>query len=342
MLLKKLKVVLYFKQSSTMYYFVRNDSGFNVVCEAPASGRKYPPVRVGAETVVLVDMRAAGPVHKIPSDFRTYTPSILKSNLQKCIRRRCETQAYATALQLLRQDPSELLRRLPIIMLEDTLLHPHYFPELIWLMVGVSKGYTLTAADVQIVLDSVAACLAASHRYNLSVEAPDYVDGCGSLTDVIQLCFLLRISYGGMLFDTEFMERLRQRWATGSLPVSGAELCKSVFVEPFIPTEHIIHEAIDFHCCPAILTDLSGITQDGMWWCLSAPNVRHGIGAGADAVSEKIAAMQRIHGPAMEPFLAAVRAYAERKIRSLKGTPYVAVPKQALIDGWFKPLAAAE
>lgn len=318
-----------------MYYFVRNDSGFNVVCEAPACGRRYPVVRVGAETVVLVDMRSGDPI-KLPTNFRTYTPSILKSNLQKCIRRRRETQAYATALQLLRQDTAELLRRLPIIMLEDTLLHPRYFPELVWLMVGVSKGYTLTGADVQIILDSVAACLAATHRYNLSVEAADYVDGCGSLTDVIQLCFLLRISYGGMLFDTEFMERLRQRWATGSLPISGAELCKGVVVEPFVPTEHIIHEAIDFHCCPAILTDLPGITQDGMWWCLSAPNVRGGIGAGAADISEKITAMQKIHGPAMEPHHAAVRAYAERKIRSLKGTPYTAVPKQALIDGWFK------
>lgn len=318
-----------------MYYFVRNDSSFIIVTSPPEDGRRYPPVRVGAETVILVDTRE-DKLYKIPSDFRTYTPSILKSNLQKCVRRRCETQAYATTLQLLRQDPSELLRRLPIIMLEDTLVHPRYFPELVWLMVAVSKGYTLTTADVQIVLDSVAACLAATHRYNLSVEAADYVDGRGSLTDTIQLCFLLRIVYGGMLFDTEFMERLRQRWAIGSLPICSSELHKGIVVEPFIPVEHIIPEAIDFHCCPAILTDLSGVTQDGMWWCLSAPNVRGGIGAGAADISEKTAAMQRIHGPAMEPYLAAVRAYTERKIRGLRGTPYVAVPKQALIDGWFK------
>ena len=42
------------------------------------------------------------------------------------------------ALQLLKDDPGELLRRLSIICLEDAILHPR-LPVVVWLMVAHSK-----------------------------------------------------------------------------------------------------------------------------------------------------------------------------------------------------------
>ena len=62
----------------------------------------------------------------------------LKSHLQKCIRKQNDYLAIPTCNHLLKLDTVELLRRLPIIMLEDTELHES-FSTLIWLMIVVSS-----------------------------------------------------------------------------------------------------------------------------------------------------------------------------------------------------------
>lgn len=58
------------------------------------------------------------------------------------------------ALQLAKEDPGELLRRLCIIVLEDAVAHPA-LPPLVWLMAAQAKGYALTAAHVQLCLTVV-------------------------------------------------------------------------------------------------------------------------------------------------------------------------------------------
>lgn len=77
------------------------------------------------------------------------TLSLCKSNLQKCIRRKMTDKAIRTALAIYRYDPNELLRRLPIIMIEDTLPHPELFGKLVWWMSAVSKGYKLSTEELK-------------------------------------------------------------------------------------------------------------------------------------------------------------------------------------------------
>ena len=62
----------------------------------------------------------------------------LKSHLQKCIRKQNDILAVSTCYHLLKLNLQELLRRLPIIMLEDTTLHES-FSTLIWLMIVISS-----------------------------------------------------------------------------------------------------------------------------------------------------------------------------------------------------------
>lgn len=88
--------------------------------------------------------------------------SILKSALQKCVRRRLSQPAVRVAVALLRKtrSPFELLRRLSIIVLEDAALHPQ-FPTLVWLLAASSKGYISSFEDVRMivtVVHEVAAC----------------------------------------------------------------------------------------------------------------------------------------------------------------------------------------
>jgi hypothetical protein len=63
----------------------------------------------------------------------------LKSHLQKSIRKQNEYLSVQTTYHMFKLDLNELLRRLPIIMLEDTQLHES-FPILIWLMVANSSS----------------------------------------------------------------------------------------------------------------------------------------------------------------------------------------------------------
>ena len=71
----------------------------------------------------------------------------LKSHLQKAIRRRQTHLALKTANHFFRLDPTEFLRRLGIIMLEDVHLIES-FNILTWLMVASSKGYQLDKSQI--------------------------------------------------------------------------------------------------------------------------------------------------------------------------------------------------
>jgi hypothetical protein len=63
---------------------------------------------------------------------------VLKSILQKSVRRRRPLPAVRVAMELMDKATGEILRRLPIIILEDSSLHPD-FPLLVWTMVAESK-----------------------------------------------------------------------------------------------------------------------------------------------------------------------------------------------------------
>jgi hypothetical protein len=83
---------------------------------------------------------------------------VLMSILQKNVRLQRQTSAVRTAWKTLQQGPrgvTELLRRLPIIIVEDATVQPEFFSHLIWLMMADSKGYQLSPFDVQLILTAV-------------------------------------------------------------------------------------------------------------------------------------------------------------------------------------------
>ena len=52
--------------------------------------------------------------------------SLLKSNLQKCVRRQILNKSLSTAKLMIKTDFLQFIRRLAIIMLEDTTLHESF------------------------------------------------------------------------------------------------------------------------------------------------------------------------------------------------------------------------
>jgi hypothetical protein len=65
---------------------------------------------------------------------------VLKSILQKSIRRRRPLPSVRVAMEIVDKALGPLLRRLPIIMLEDSTLHPD-FGHVVWMMLAHSKGF---------------------------------------------------------------------------------------------------------------------------------------------------------------------------------------------------------
>ena len=82
----------------------------------------------------------------------THIP-LVKSNLQKAIRR-CDSQiAIQSALVLIQCAPMELLRRLPIIYIEDVCLMDSY-PIVVWLMMA-DRDYIINNDDIDKLLNII-------------------------------------------------------------------------------------------------------------------------------------------------------------------------------------------
>jgi hypothetical protein len=223
---------------------------------------KFPEPYKGVKTVILASEIPMTP-HIFSSVPRFHT-SVLKSNLQKAVRRCLPEAAIATAQQMAAQgDVTELLRRLPIILLEDTLLNVPILSRWIWWMLADSKGWVLSSREwAQLATDLT--CLP-NYRDHLRKHT-DSVD-TNILTnghDLALFSIWARSQWGGMKGDIAFLQALLLDWNTRgediwllgrvleppSPPTSFQQL-------PFSVAKHGLPEAVDFHCCPSMLADFA-------------------------------------------------------------------------------------
>jgi hypothetical protein len=141
---------------------------------------------------------------------------ILKSNLQKCVRRSLVEPSISTALTLLCLDSSQLLRRLPIIMLEDVILNNDILL-LIWLMCANSKGFPIND-ELMLRIINIVHFLASSNIRD-SYEKLDTINikkfklnELGLKERNILWALQLRCSYGGMFGDMKMINYLTKCW----------------------------------------------------------------------------------------------------------------------------------
>jgi hypothetical protein len=306
-------------------HFVRNNDTITLTRNGP--GRFMGSFKIDRTIMEIWDERKSG---KVPNESpkNHYNVSVLKSNLQKAVRRHNSAAAHATLQQLALQDPVEATRRSPIIMCEDTQLCPELFAELVWLMAAVSKGYNLTEQDLQIMHNALETMLEAPGRYNLRVDVDDSEL---KIRDAVTEAFAIRIAFGGMKGDMRFLGFLERRYAACELPCVSAKTYTQI-LESFHPQKHILPQAIDFHCFPKLLREIDGLTQESVWWHWSSYNVREftGIGANADKKHEE---QQRQAHPLCEKD--AVMAYALHKIRWVQTTATVVKLTQQRLDAMF-------
>ena len=222
-------------------------------------------------TMYLMDARPKEKKCFMRQVTESYPVSFLKSNIQKCMRRNLLEACLSTTQQLLRQDPTECLRRLPVIIAEDTGLHHESYDLLVWIMAAQSKGYQVTVEDEQLILGAVTTACSLPFRYHRHDK--------GQETTIPDKGFsmLLRSCYGGMKGDQAFLRELAQR---ADQLECGREWI-SIPPFPVFTVDQMIPEAIDFHCSPSILSwchektnlDIDHI-RSAIWCHWSSPNVR--------------------------------------------------------------------
>jgi hypothetical protein len=127
---------------------------------------------------------------------------LLKSNLQKAIRRRDTVVALQSAILLLQRDPMEMLQRLSIIAVEDVSLIDS-LPVMVWLMMA-GASCRLTTHDIDTILHIVWTLTEAQHavEYTKCEGVPDIPD---IQEDSIFTAVYYRWKYGGMKGDLELL-----------------------------------------------------------------------------------------------------------------------------------------
>ncbi|KNE68840.1 hypothetical protein AMAG_13479 [Allomyces macrogynus ATCC 38327] len=229
----------------------------------------------------------------------------LKSHLQKCTRRRLVDLAVATASVLLKLDWNELIRRLPIIMVEDTHLTSS-FTVLTWLMLAASKGFILPVALRPDVLGMVAEMAGSTVQDHMQDEVGDVTDAdVRMVLGALELAELprwgkdllwsvrCRREFGGMKGDMAMLDRClvvmyRRLMRSTS---TRAQLEATFHTLPHVPrwtraiplltAANFQPCAIDFHVAPvaSALAKEFGLTEDQvrevMWTCSSGVNLRN-------------------------------------------------------------------
>jgi hypothetical protein len=334
--------------AAMMLYLIRNEDEVYVSQVYPSSKVRWmatvdlnEPIG-GSKILNLVDLTTAhDPLINPPHKF-IYNIHLLKSNLQKTFRRQMWTEALATLVQMIYQDPVETLRRLPVILLEDSLLYPHLYNKIIWLQFATSKDYILNKVDVQTLVDALATGLESASRYNLaetasakarSIEKTGFWEQPLTAREAY-IGARLRSLAGGMKGDTKFLHVLALRALADDLPLETEYSSVDVEdIEEFSTSQHMVPQAIDFHCCPQILRDLP--YKDAIWWHWSSPNTRPIKDRDAELESGKEQAHRIQHEKTFQDIERSLHVYAKFQISEM-ATKRTKAEKVKTLDSWLK------
>ena len=208
---------------------------------------------------------------------------LLKSNLQKAIRRGNTRVAIDTTFLLLKIAPSDFFRRLAIIYIEDVCLQDSY-PIIVWLMIAQNE-YRLQPTDYYIILNIVTNLCECSSCYEERSSETAYVKTHIELQDVAQgrdqiLALYYRFLYGGMKGDIAMLSNAISYYLQNpdTIFVTKYDNVSIILTNTRLT---ILDVAIDFHPFPHMLYYISNRTlapkervKQLIWEAESAYNIR--------------------------------------------------------------------
>ena len=244
-----------------------------------------------ATHVGTVHARANGWAHTLElwrvADSTAYGPmphvkdrSFLASTLQKAVRRSRTTTAAMSALELAHLDPMSLARRLPIVAVEDVCVDQNLVTA-VWLMLAFSTRAVPSCEDI-VWMVTYAGALAGHAARDARFRSGE-VPSCSSMwrrasesDDHAAMALVIRATFGGMLGDVQMLLR-----AAAADHVAAPVLAMIPHEVDRLTRAHVIPEAVDFHCEPAMLDEIAAIhgvdaerVKTAIWHNASKTNVR--------------------------------------------------------------------
>ena len=180
--------------------------------------------------------------------------AFLKSHLQKCVRRMLPDLAVKTAIEIMKIDVKQLLRRLPIIIIEDVCL-VNVFPKIVWLMCAHSKGYQLSKNDLKWILGLIYSISECKTRHLISNQYNSKFNVDNINLDVYNISILMRIAYGGMNCDMNMLENA----CLFKKDKINLDIKKISFKKKKLRFNEIIPYGVDFHIKCNILDEIQKI-----------------------------------------------------------------------------------
>ena len=218
---------------------------------------------VGCEVLLLGDIESN--TQKSLEDFKH--TSLLKSNLQKCVRRGLLNESLSTAKLMIKTDFIQFIRRLSIIMFEDTTLHNSLGP-LVW-MIGAYPKWQPCKKHINWLLGLVKYLVLNKYQEQYSKKEFDFRMNLKTINSLnppernLIYSMTFRASYGGMPGDIGMINCLIEMW----IERFKSNKYYNVFdtFQPIqdkiknIKTNQILLESVDFHCYPQMINKIKGI-----------------------------------------------------------------------------------
>ncbi|KAJ3426561.1 hypothetical protein M0812_26127 [Anaeramoeba flamelloides] len=106
----------------------------------------------------------------LPTVSEYYNINIIKSSIQKCVRRRLAESVVRLSVQMMVQDFDSFIRRLPIILVEDSVLDHCGYSFLVWMMVATCNGWKPTRAQILRILEITYLAALSGYHDHLNFE----------------------------------------------------------------------------------------------------------------------------------------------------------------------------
>lgn len=251
------------------YYYLQKDENLNYKCtwekKEPLDLKFKKNIKWNNYIIILCsNFECNGKIQTI-DDKNQFIP-ILKSNLQKCIRRSDTENALKTSKTMCKISFIEFVRRLSIIMLEDAVLHES-FMVLSW-FVAAYPDFQPTKNDLEFLYGIVKYLSDLPVRDNYSkIDSYNFKNKKKNWEKILNQSHIsilyslqFRASYGGLKGDIKMINSLTEIWEKRMINNNLSFLNYLNFNIPIYTKKiknilklEINPVSVDFHCYPKML-----------------------------------------------------------------------------------------
>lgn len=246
-----------FETNYTYYTYYPLETNIFITNEAPEI-TTYTKITTTKENIVI-GIVCDNQNNFVNINLRECNTSLIKSNLQKAIRRKLENIAIQSTIALICSDNElQLLRRLTIISIEDVNINK-YYSIIVWYYIAVINKYKLTEFDIIFIVSYVKLLCNTNMFYNNIIldEIQIHKYTFSEINnDVNCVALYLRLQFGGFNGEKVFINKLISGILDKSIIISDQSIEITHININNIQHPEILRCSIDYHCFPKMIDNI--------------------------------------------------------------------------------------